>query len=70
MTRQSESGCKASKEVTFRPVGVVRTQVSDDEIRQGNRELEAIIEILPEFREALDGLEGFRTFSFWASWTG
>lgn len=59
MTKQSESGCKASKEVTFRPVGVVRTQVSDDEIRQGNRELEAIIEILPEFREALDGLEGF-----------
>jgi tRNA-Thr(GGU) m(6)t(6)A37 methyltransferase TsaA len=59
MRKQSESGSKASKEIIFRPVGVVRTQVPDDELKQGNRELEAIIEILPEFREALDGLEGF-----------
>jgi len=59
MTKQSESACRASKEVAFRSVGVVRTQVPDDEIRQGSRELEAMIEIFPEFQEALDGLEGF-----------
>jgi len=56
-----EGGCtyRASKEVTFRPVGVVRTQASDDEIRERSQELEATIEVFPEFQEALDGLEGF-----------
>jgi len=48
-----------SGEVAFRPVGVVRTKASDDEIREWSRELEATIEIFPEFQEALDGLEGF-----------
>ena len=46
-------------EVRFRPVGVVRTQASDDEIRERSRDSEAAIEIFPEFQEALDGLEGF-----------
>jgi tRNA (Thr-GGU) A37 N-methylase len=46
-------------EVRFRPVGVVRTQASDDEIRERSRDSEASIEIFPEFQEALDGLEGF-----------
>jgi len=45
--------------VVFRPVGVVRTQASDDEVRERNQELEATVEIFPEFEEALDGLEGF-----------
>ena len=48
-----------SREVTFRPVGVVRTAASDDEIRERSRELEATIEIFPEFQEALEGLDGF-----------
>jgi tRNA-Thr(GGU) m(6)t(6)A37 methyltransferase TsaA len=48
-----------SESVAFRPVGVVRTQASDDEVRERTRELEATIEIFPEFQEALDGLEGF-----------
>lgn len=46
-------------EVVFRPVGVVRTQASDDEIGSEVGELEATIEIFPEFQEALDGLDGF-----------
>jgi tRNA-Thr(GGU) m(6)t(6)A37 methyltransferase TsaA len=50
---------EASEEVAFRPVGVVRTQASDDEIRERSQELEATIEIFPEFKEALDGLEAF-----------
>jgi tRNA-Thr(GGU) m(6)t(6)A37 methyltransferase TsaA len=48
-----------SETVAFRPVGVVRTQASDDEVREQARELEATVEIFPEFQEALDGLEGF-----------
>ena len=48
-----------SREVAFRPVGVVRTAASDDEVRERSRELEATIEIFPEFQEALEGLDGF-----------
>jgi tRNA-Thr(GGU) m(6)t(6)A37 methyltransferase TsaA len=50
---------QTNKEVTFRPVGVVRTRASDDEVRERSEELEATIEIFPEFQEALDGLDGF-----------
>lgn len=49
----------AEREVVFRPVGVVKTQASDDEIRERSEELESVIEIFPEFLEALDGLDGF-----------
>lgn len=49
----------AEREIVFRPVGVVRTQASDDEIRERSLESEAIVEIFPEFHEALVGLEGF-----------
>jgi tRNA-Thr(GGU) m(6)t(6)A37 methyltransferase TsaA len=49
----------AEREIVFRPVGVVRTQASDDEIRERSEELESVIEIFPEFLEALDGLDGF-----------
>jgi tRNA-Thr(GGU) m(6)t(6)A37 methyltransferase TsaA len=48
-----------SKEVAFRPVGVVRTGASDEDVRERSRELEATIEIFPEFEDALDGLDGF-----------
>jgi tRNA-Thr(GGU) m(6)t(6)A37 methyltransferase TsaA len=59
MTKEAEHAQGTNKEVTFRPIGVVRTQASDDEIRERSRELEATIEIFPEFQEALDGLDGF-----------
>lgn len=48
-----------SKFIAFRPVGVVKTEASDEEIKERHREFEATIEIFPEFQEALDGLEGF-----------
>lgn len=50
---------KASKEIVFHSVGVVKTAASDEEIREGEHEFESTIEIFPEFRDALDGLEGF-----------
>jgi len=45
--------------VKFRSVGVVRTDCSDDQIRENNDESESVIEIFPEFQEALQGLDGF-----------
>jgi tRNA-Thr(GGU) m(6)t(6)A37 methyltransferase TsaA len=59
MTKENERTHRASEDATFRPVGVVRTNASDDEIRERSRELEATIEVFPEFQEGLDGLEGF-----------
>lgn len=43
----------------MRPVGVVRTAASDDEVRERREGLESTVEIFPEFQEALDGLDGF-----------
>jgi tRNA-Thr(GGU) m(6)t(6)A37 methyltransferase TsaA len=56
---ERKKGVDMSKEVVFHSVGVVKTQASDDEIRERRREFESAIEIFPEFQEALDGLEGF-----------
>ena len=50
---------RAMNEITLRPVGIVRTEASDDEVRQRTAESESRIEIFPEFQEALDGLNGF-----------
>jgi len=48
-------------EFSFHPIGEVRVQASDDEIKGRRRELdcESRIEIFPEFLDALDGLTGF-----------
>jgi tRNA-Thr(GGU) m(6)t(6)A37 methyltransferase TsaA len=48
-------------EFSFHPIGEVRVQASDDEIKGRRRELdcESRIEIFPEFQDALDGLAGF-----------
>ena len=48
-----------SIDVVLRPVGVVRTTGSDDEVRLRHADFESTVEIYPEFRDALDGLEGF-----------
>jgi tRNA-Thr(GGU) m(6)t(6)A37 methyltransferase TsaA len=45
--------------VTVRFIGSVRTKLLDEEIRGDARDLDAIIEIFPEYEEGLDGLEGF-----------
>ena len=47
------------EEIKFNPIGVVHTQASDDEVRSRTHGLESIIEIYPEFQDALEGLEGF-----------
>jgi tRNA-Thr(GGU) m(6)t(6)A37 methyltransferase TsaA len=48
-------------EFVFHPIGEVRVQASDDEIKGRRRKLqyESRIEIFPEYQDALDGLTGF-----------
>ena len=46
--------------VRFRPIGIVYTETTDEEIRKHNtRGKESVIEIYTEFQEGLHGLEGF-----------
>jgi tRNA-Thr(GGU) m(6)t(6)A37 methyltransferase TsaA len=45
--------------VIFKPIGIVRTGASDDEIRSGRGDHESTVEIFPEFEDALDGIDGF-----------
>jgi tRNA-Thr(GGU) m(6)t(6)A37 methyltransferase TsaA len=50
----------ASKgEIVVRPVGLVRTSASKDDVRLRCKESDSTIEIYPDFRAALDGLQGF-----------
>jgi tRNA-Thr(GGU) m(6)t(6)A37 methyltransferase TsaA len=48
-------------EFVFHPIGEVRVQASEDEIKARRRELEceSRIDIFPEYQDALDGLIGF-----------
>ena len=54
-----ELGMQHENRIILRPVGIVRTDATDDEVKEMHSELEATVEVFPEFREALDGLEGF-----------
>jgi tRNA-Thr(GGU) m(6)t(6)A37 methyltransferase TsaA len=44
---------------SFEAIGVVHTKASDTQIKEEHREAEAILEIFPEFEEALEGLNGY-----------
>ena len=46
-------------DIVLRPIGLVRTSTSDDDVRVRSNESESTIEIYPEFQEALEGLKGF-----------
>ncbi len=45
-------------EIKFKPIGVVKTEASDDKVR-ARGDVEGELEIYPEFAEALDGIDGF-----------
>ena len=47
------------KDAIFKPIGVVYTNSSDDDIRKRIASGESTIEIYPEYESALDGLDGF-----------
>ncbi len=46
-------------EIIFRPIGYVRTELSDEEVKERGYEAISTIEILPEYEEGLDGIDGF-----------
>jgi tRNA (adenine37-N6)-methyltransferase len=46
-------------QVLFKPIGVVRTQASETDIRSESKEIEAELEIFPEFEPALEGIDGY-----------
>ena len=46
-------------ETAFRPIGVVHTEATPDQIRNRVTGLESIVEVYPEFEAGLDGLDGF-----------
>jgi tRNA-Thr(GGU) m(6)t(6)A37 methyltransferase TsaA len=46
-------------EIVFKAIGQVRTQVSEADIRGENKDVEAELEIFPEFEAALEGLDGY-----------
>lgn len=45
--------------VEFKPIGIIHTKASDDIIRKEKEGVESIVEIYPEFEEALKGIDGF-----------
>lgn len=47
------------EEIRFTPIGVAHTSASDEEVRDKGKELDFTIEIFPEFKEALEGIDGF-----------
>jgi len=47
------------EEIRFKPIGVVHTKSSDDEVRKRIAGQKSVVEIYQEFEEALDGLAGF-----------
>jgi tRNA-Thr(GGU) m(6)t(6)A37 methyltransferase TsaA len=49
----------SKEEIILKPIGIIHTDASDSQIKEENREVEAILEIFPEFEEALEGLEGY-----------
>ncbi len=50
---------ESTEKIVLKPIGVVHTNGSDNHIKEGNREVEAVVEIFPEFEEALEGLDGY-----------
>jgi tRNA-Thr(GGU) m(6)t(6)A37 methyltransferase TsaA len=49
----------STEKIVLKPIGVVQTKASDNHIKEESREVEAILEIFPDFEEALEGLDGY-----------
>lgn len=45
-------------EIKFKPIGVVHTKGSEDDVRDKGGELEGELEVFPEFADGLDGIDG------------
>ena len=49
----------SDNEISLRPIGVVHTSLSNDEIKESKSTVEGSVEIYREYEEALDGIDGF-----------
>lgn len=45
--------------ITIRPIGIVHVNLPDEDIKNSLNGVEGVIEIFPQYREGLIGLEGF-----------
>jgi tRNA-Thr(GGU) m(6)t(6)A37 methyltransferase TsaA len=50
---------KSTEKIVLKPIGVVHTKTSDNQIKKEHKGVEAVVEIFPEFEEALEGLDGY-----------
>ena len=50
---------ESAGKIVLKPIGVVHTNASDNQVKEEHREVEAVVEVFAEFAEALDGLEGY-----------
>jgi len=48
-----------TEKIVLKHIGIIHTDVSDRQIKEEKREVEAIVELFPEYEEALEGLEGY-----------
>jgi tRNA-Thr(GGU) m(6)t(6)A37 methyltransferase TsaA len=46
-------------QISFKPIGEIRIQTSEAEIRDESGEVEGELEIYPEFENALEGIDGY-----------
>ena len=46
-------------EIAFKAIGQVKVQASEADIRSESKEIEAELEIFPEFEAALEGIDGY-----------
>lgn len=43
----------------LKPIGVVHRTATDEQVRGEEADLESVVEVYPEYRDALDGVEGY-----------
>lgn len=46
-------------EIKFKPIGIVKTKATDEEVREKSGEIRGELEIYPEFAPALEGIDGY-----------
>lgn len=47
------------KKIELKPIGIVHTEASDEQIRREIKDVEAVIEVFPEFEDGLKGVDGY-----------
>jgi tRNA-Thr(GGU) m(6)t(6)A37 methyltransferase TsaA len=45
--------------INLTPIGTVRTEATEDEVRAEHSHIEGVLEILPEYSPALEGIDGY-----------